>query len=226
MGEQTAFWEAVIAVAPLLALTILVEYRSIQWQRVPVAVRIVLGIYLCSSIVLLGSCVMFAIVKLASWGHGRPDAPWDVPLMIFTVIYAVAGVMLVPVSITLTAMIGPALRRDYRALKRLVRVAKRDHRRRLHETQTLRNETMIELTERVVSNRGDLFTRPTGDARPQLSDSRVRELLDEAAKAMATITEHQVAYRKLEKKLKRKLKRLQKRHPIKSTTDYVYFISK
>lgn len=69
MGKETAFWEAAVAVAPLLALTLIVEFWAMKVHRLRPGVRLPVALYLIMSIALLCTATIFSMLKLMFWGQ-------------------------------------------------------------------------------------------------------------------------------------------------------------
>lgn len=62
MGNETQYWEAAIAVIPLLALTLVLEFRALQWNRLGHGLQITLAIYMLTSIAMLGRLAYVLLV--------------------------------------------------------------------------------------------------------------------------------------------------------------------
>lgn len=228
MGEESPFWEMVVTVAPLLALTIIVEFRSIKWGLIASWLKFTLVFYMVTSITLLGAAMMFSLTKLLWWGQPvYSETPWDPLLVLFAIYFAVAGVIIVPVVLTCIAALGPWLDRPYFDLRRERSRRDKVYKKRLRELSSLHHEVRLELTERVINNKGPLFviTIAPGEL-PQFTDVQVGVLLRKIRVLESYIARYYADHHKWRKKINRKLKKLQDKHPIQSTSDVLLMFTR
>jgi hypothetical protein len=226
LGDQTQFWEAAIAVMPLLALTIVLEFRALRWKLLGRGLRITLAIYMLTSMAMLGTSLMYSLYKLMTWGEPNPlERPWDAPVVIVSIGYAVLGVMLAPVSLTLMAAIGPVAQPGYANL--LLDRAEGNMKYQLLNRELLarRHETRLELVDRVLSDKGRLFVAPSPGAPPRLADGKAEALFRESLMLGSRIAENDAAYRQWQKRINRKIRKARKRYPVQKTSDVIWFFS-
>lgn len=226
MGDDTQFWEAAIAVMPLLALTMVLEFRALQWNRLGRGLRITLAIYMYTSMVMLGTSLMYSLYRLMTWGEPNSfERPWDAPIILVSIGYAVIGVMFVPVVLTLMAAVGPVTQLGYANL--LLDRAEGNLKYQLLNRELLarRHETRLELAERVISDEGRLFVAPSPGAPPRLADGKADALFRESLMLGNRIAENDAVYQQWQKRINRKLRKAKKRYPVQKTSDVIWLFS-
>ncbi|MFF2842337.1 hypothetical protein [Paenarthrobacter sp. NPDC057981] len=227
MGNESPFWEASIAVAPLLALTILVELRAIQWPQLRPSVRIVLASYMFSAVLLLSSSIAISLRILMNWrGDGDSDRTFEALVVLWSIFYALFGVMLTPLSLSIYAVAGPVAHPVYLIMRIGRTLRERRYKRHVQELHQMRQELRLEITERVIKNSGELFTPVDDSGRLQLADGRLAGLLKESSALRDSIERHEVSHRKWLKKFNRKLKKLRKHYPVNQVSDIFVLFSK
>lgn len=190
MTKETAFWEAIIAVAPLLGLTIVVELRAIRWRRMPAFVRgLVLG-YLATALVLLAAATSFSLHVLQHWDNPSIVGPWDTTLIFIAIQLAIGAVLIYPLSRAVNTATGPVLHPRYRRMKKRHKAKTKRLARRLDELKAMQHHLRIEFSERVLANPGGIFETSASGIRVNVTDAVVvkltgslRKLLDETREA-------------------------------------------
>ncbi|WP_350001719.1 hypothetical protein [Pseudarthrobacter sp. WHRI 8279] len=224
MGKETAFWEAALAVAPLLGLTIIVEFRALPWSRILPALRTLLLGYMLVSMILLFSTVGYSTLKLLSWGSAQPvikENTEDAPLVAAGIIFAAAGVLLVPVSTTFIVALGPAINPHFRQLRSRERATQRAFERRIEALLGSRHEARVELAERVLANTGRLFSPSQEGGRLTIKDPAIAALRQRSLGLHGRIKSTEMAYVKWEKASLKRLKKARRRLTLDKYSDYI-----
>lgn len=172
MVKETAFWEAIVALAPLLGLTVVVELRSIRWHEYPRLLRAASAIVLCLALLGLSAATMMAITALFHWGE-KPVDDFDTYLVLFSVLFAIPAVLIPPVSQTLYVIFGGKAGKVRRMLRKSLR-SRKEFRTNIAALQAKHHELRLETFERIVANPERVFLAP--EMRVQITDQEIVRL--------------------------------------------------
>lgn len=211
MGQETAFWEGVIAIAPILGLTLVLELRQTRWQAYPNGVsRVSTMLLMTLSLAGLAWAAGESIEVLNKWDPENPPSPARAQLAQYIVQIAIAVVLVPPVSQTFLIFFG----KGSATMRRLNREhAKQTKWFRQHVRDLMAHERNLshEFCELVLANPRGVYLTQGSALRVVVSDQRIQGVRSELEKVRLHIKGARLRWRELDKQNRKLLKRADKK---------------
>lgn len=213
MEKETAFWEAVLTLAPLLALTLVVEIRNNRWHSFRPIIRNIFVAYMVICLVFLASTTVTSLLALKHWREpGAPDAV-DANVAFAAICLAAFGALLMPINNAIFIAQG-SRHPKVKAAHLASRQRHKDYRAKLSELSTSHHELGIEACERILTNPEGVFHSTPHRTIVRVVDPHVVQLREQRDRTHAEFHVTENEYRRWRKKDRRHLKRIDHKHGI------------
>lgn len=209
MEKSTAFWESVVAIAPVLGLAVIVEIRLVQWHRFAILWRYAVGLLAGAVLTGLAVAVTVALGVLRTWDANRPVHDWQFEITYWAVYVGIISVLTLPVTqLWLVVFVdfspmGFLLLLQIQHQKRSIRRIMKQTEGLIDELKETRRELQIEVAERILRNPAGVFSSTDGSLRVEVSDSFVLG----GRRIMSNIDARTVEIEKLAKKRRKAFRR-------------------
>lgn len=210
MERETAFWEAVVAIAPLLGLTIVLEIRQARWQEYRPGFRVVAMLAMCLCLFGLAWAASTAMITLYEWDVEKPPSAVTGRVILLIIQLAIAGVLMPPISQTFVIFFGrgaPTMRR----LHRLHSKGKKKYSRHMGHLMAEKHAVLIEIGEFVTSNPEKVFRRVGSATQVVTTDPKLQELRANLQGLRSVLETNAQEWKRVDKKNRKLLKRADKK---------------
>lgn len=213
MEKETAFWEAVVTLAPLLALTLVVELRTNRWPQFHAFIRNTLITYMFICLACLFASTITAIHVLKDWGESSSNTDQNADFAILSITTAAFGAVMWPVYNALFIAQGSGVLKVRKA-RRASKIRRKAYRTKLSVLQSVKHEKALEACERILMNPDGVFrTTPSGTC-INIIDREVIQLREAHKQAHASFKRTKKAYRWWSKANRLRLRRMDRNHGV------------
>lgn len=206
LEKETAFWEAVVAIAPLLGLTLVLEIRQTRWQEYGPGWRVVTMLGMCLPLLGLAWAAAEALEVLFDWDPSVPPSRTTASVILWIVQLSICGVLIPPISHTFFVFFGrgaKVMRRLDRAHRSMTSAFKRHHRHLVQRERAL----LEEVADLVLANPGAVFHTSGSSTRVQVTDPKIQTLRAELEKTRSNLQRDTRDWLKMDKRNRKLLKR-------------------
>jgi hypothetical protein len=213
MQNETAFWEAVVTLAPLLALTLVVELRTNRWPHFHALIRNTLITYLFICLAFLFASMVTAMNVLKEWGEPEINTENNANFALFSITVAGFGVVLWPIYNAVFVAQGSGVRK-VKTARRASRRRRKAYRTKLSVLRASKHELAIETCERILMNPDGVFLITHDRTTVRVVDPQIVQLRKARKQVQTTHRTLKKSYRKWSKENRVRLERIDRKHGV------------